>query len=94
MENSSKLSCDGCNWSHPETCKVCRAEQEENTPLMKIREGVSSMNKELEQMIDKGLASLEHRNILARIPALFMRLRKYNRQEILDLCLWARESKN
>ncbi len=54
------------------------------------------MDKELEQMISKGLASLD-RSILARIPVWFASLKKleeYNPNLLLDLELWVREERN
>ena len=27
----NKMDCSKCKWSNPETCRICRAEQEENT---------------------------------------------------------------
>ncbi len=51
----------------------------------------------LREMIDKGLASLEHRSILARIPLWFACLKKledYNPALLLDLKLWVREVRN
>ena len=51
------------------------------------------MDKLLEEMIDKGLASIENREILARIPVWFAALRKYE-PHIFHLLKWVELNKN